>query len=476
VTRVIFLGIDGLDWEFVNSHLTHLPALNRLATEATVRPLDSIFPPDSIPAWTTIFTGAGPAEHGVVESIDYLGSKPAEAVEGAAGFLRGRTFWDRASEAGRTVCVVNAFMAYPAWPVNGLMVSGPVFVESDDSSVYPEAALDQLGPLPQLGGIVDFPTERTMTTFIETTLRTTEEQASFGLSLLRERQPDLFFLNILTIDRLQHFAWRFCDRGDPTYPGANEHSEAVLDGYRAVDDIIARFVAESGDDAVVLVASDHGHGRRCTRMVFVDELLRQSGIVSTGNARARAQSLVLEKSKRFLLGAAARLAVEGPAYAVARRIPGRKKLKTSSYAISGNSPATPSRVFGRNASGGVELSETLDTREKARLADQIINVLEELRDEDGETVVAWAKKREDVFAGPLLGRFPDVLFKLTNGYGVDFGIFGPLFAADPMHRRISGGHKDTGIFVASLPPDKLPNVPTSIGALYATILDLLEVA
>lgn len=472
---MIVLGIDGLDWEFVDQNLAQLPTLSRLSAEATVRPLESIFPPDSIPAWTTIFTGTGPAEHGLVESIDYLGSKPAEALEGAAGFLRGRTFWDKASDAGRTVCVINAFMAYPVWPVNGMMVSGPVFVESDVPSIYPDGALDNVGPLPQLGGIVDFPTERTMSAFIEATLRTTEEQAAFGLSVLRKRRPDLFFLNILTIDRLQHFAWRFCDRNDPTYPGENEHSESVLNGYKAVDDVIARYVEEAGEDAVVLVASDHGHGRRCTRMLFVDELLRRSGIVSTGNAWERARSLVLERSKRFLLAAAARMAVEGPAYALARRVPGRKKLKTSSYAVSGDSPARPSRTFGRNSSGGVELSKGLSATEKSQLADRIITVLEELRD-DGEVVVAWAKRREEVLQGPHLGRFPDVLFQLENGYGVDFGIFGPLFGADPMHRRISGGHKTTGVFVASRRAETLPGMPTSIGGLYRTILDLLEVA
>jgi predicted AlkP superfamily phosphohydrolase/phosphomutase len=477
MTRVIFLGVDGLDWEFVEQHLTQLPTLGRLAAEATVRPLQSIFPPDSIPAWTTIFTGAGPAEHGVIESIDYLGGgKPAEAVEGATGFLRGRTFWDSASDAGKSVCVLNAFMAYPVWPVNGLMLSGPVFVASEEASVYPDGALETLGSLPQLGGIVDFPTERTMSSFIESTLRTTEEQAAFGLVLLEDRRPDLFFLNILTIDRLQHFAWRFCDRGDPTYPGENEHSGAVLDGYKAVDDIIARYLQAAGDEAVVLVASDHGHGRRCTRMVFIDELFRRAGLVSTGTARARARSIALEKSKRLALGLAARFAIEGPAYALARRVPGRKKLKTSSYAISDDSLVRPSRSFGRNASGGIELSQALGAEESTQLADQVIDILLRLRDDDGQPVVSWARPRENVVAGPHLQRFPEVLFQLAEGYGVDFGLYGPLFAPDPMHRRISGGHKETGLFVASRPPASLPSIPSSIGGLYRTILDVLEVS
>ena len=33
-------------------------------------PLESVVPADSIPSWTTIYTGLNPAEHGVLESID----------------------------------------------------------------------------------------------------------------------------------------------------------------------------------------------------------------------------------------------------------------------------------------------------------------------------------------------------------------------------------------------------------------------
>ncbi|MCP4761580.1 MAG: hypothetical protein GY870_07345 [archaeon] len=42
--------------------------------------LKSISPPDSIPAWITIFTGKSPAEHGVLDSIDYLDDKNLDQV------------------------------------------------------------------------------------------------------------------------------------------------------------------------------------------------------------------------------------------------------------------------------------------------------------------------------------------------------------------------------------------------------------
>jgi hypothetical protein len=66
-----------------------------------------------------------------------------------------------------------------------------------------------------------------------------------------------------------------------------------------------------------------------------------------------------------------------------------------------------------------------------------------------EPVCVWARRRAVMLAGRNVERFPDVLFELREGTGIDFGVFGPLFGADPMHRRISGGHRKDGVFAAT---------------------------
>ena len=70
---LIVLGIDALDWGYVDAHRARCPPSPRGPCSP---PLRSIFPPDSIPAWTTIFTGRGPADHGCLDSIDYLDRTP----------------------------------------------------------------------------------------------------------------------------------------------------------------------------------------------------------------------------------------------------------------------------------------------------------------------------------------------------------------------------------------------------------------
>jgi hypothetical protein len=459
--RLIILGIDALDWNYVERRRSELPPL---ASWPVVSPLASIFPPDSIPAWTTIFTGRGPGDHGYLDSIDYLdGDTPEKAATTAASALPHNTFWDAASERGMKVCVVNPFLAYPAWDVNGVMIAGPVFVDGTASitGINP----DDLPPLPQLGGIVTFPTRKTVGPFVERTLRVTREQADFGLQVLQQTQPDLFFMNILTVDRIKHFLWRFTDPGDPTYPGPNPNDRAIDRMYDLISAIVGDF-AELGD---VVVLSDHGHGRRCTRMVYVDEALRRAGLVHAPGGRSRrlSRAYLIERAKKLTLRTAYELAKEDEIYRLGRQLPARKSLKYSSFSSDADkSIARLSRTFGRNAHSGVELN--VDTPANRQ---RIIEVLDDIRDpRTGEPVMQWIKEREAVVAGANMEKYPAVLFKLKGDYGVDFGLYGGLFGPDVNHRRISGGHRPIGVFGSSLPV----NPPASIEQFHSFVIGLLD--
>jgi predicted AlkP superfamily phosphohydrolase/phosphomutase len=469
LSRVVALGVDGLDWSYVQAHRAALPTLDRFSREGVLEPLESIFPPDSIPAWTTILTGLPPAEHGIVGTIDYLGKNPTQAADAAPAVLRGRTFWDEASRAGKRVCVVNPFLAYPAWPVNGVMVSGPVFVDAAAPSIFPPD-LDG-GPLPQLGGIVSFPTPRTLPSFIVETARTAEEQNDFALRLFAQTQPDLLFVTNLTLDRVQHFLWRYCDPSDPTYPGPNEYEDEIENAYTQLDALLGAWTARVAGEDVVLVFSDHGHGRRCTRMVYVDEVLRRAGLLDVGGARAAIKAAALDTAKRAALATAFRLGREEDLFRLGRRLPGRKALKNSSYSVARAARVSTSRLFGRNGFGGVAINRALGA-ERSAVRAEVVAALSAVAERDGKRVFSWIAPREEVLHGDSAERFPDVLFELEPGYGVDFGIYGPVFGQDRLHRRVSGGHTKVGVFGASRVP---PLVPAALTEIYSAVLAALEV-
>lgn len=449
MSKLLVIGIDGMDPGLVQQWLPRLPALAGLARAGTLRSIQSVFPPDSLPAWTTIYTGMTPGRHGLLETIDYLTSADAAAADPSR--FAGRTFWDEAGRRGRKVCVVNAFMAYPVWPVNGVMVSGPVFV-SGQSQCYPPGILDH-HPRAELGGVVEYPYRWDLGRFAQRADRAARDQAELALSLMASEDWDLFFLCLLTLDRVQHFFWRFHDPTDPVYAGPSAYGSVIFRHYRLMDDIVAALAAAAGPDTTVMVLSDHGHEQRPARLFHMNEWLRRRGDLAAG-ARGRGGARRLETAKNAALSIAARWGAEDLLYAAARLIPKqeRARLKDSNFAFEPSaSRAYVGKLGGSGRCGGVVIGPAAGLGEsRAALALELTQALLAVRDPNsGSPIVESVRPREQVLSGPYSDQAPDLLYTMAPGYGVSRAVFGPLFSPSPTHRRVSGGHGPQGIVASN---------------------------
>ncbi len=67
--RVIVLGIDGMDPQFLERHFDALPQLDRLRREGGFQRLATSIPPQSPVAWSSFITGADPGFHGIYDFI-----------------------------------------------------------------------------------------------------------------------------------------------------------------------------------------------------------------------------------------------------------------------------------------------------------------------------------------------------------------------------------------------------------------------
>lgn len=475
--RVLVIGIDGMDPKLLERWEPDLPNLAALSSRGARRALRSAFPPDSVPSWITIYTGEAPANHGILESFNYL-DRDFRQFRIDPALFRGRTFWDLASRSGRKVCLINPFLAYPVWEVNGCMVSGPVFEGGESQSFPPEIA--SRFKLPPLGGIVQFPTRKTLGKFISTTASLTRQLGEFSLELIRELEWDLFFVCFLTLDRTQHFLWRYGDPEDPTYPGPNPYADAIRQAYMLFDTIVGDLASAAGPETAVIVLSDHGHGRRCTRVVNLNELLRRKGwLVSKARSRLD-HRYVLERAKNACLQFASEHDLEDWVFRVARLVPNRKALKRSAHIVSwGENLAQASYFAGTNPFGGIEVNrEKLDEKAIDYEAFRGALIEEILKLEDpttGQRIARWARRREDVHKGRCLEVYPDVLFELEDAYGVNWALHTDLVAPNPTHKKISGGHTLEGVFLLSGSDRGLETREPRIQDIAPTILDLLDV-
>jgi predicted AlkP superfamily phosphohydrolase/phosphomutase len=452
--KMLIIGIDGMDYGLTCQWLDQLPNLRAMAEQGYFGPCHSVFPPDSIPAWATIYTGLDPSEHGIIDSINYLDAKKIRSEDLNTHYFQGNTFWDAVGQAGYRVCVINPFLAYPAWPVNGTMLTGPVF-EGGDISTWPEN-FSHGEPLPDMGGFVDFPELSELPAFREKTERVTREQADLGLKLYQQEQPDLFFLSIQTLDRVKHFFWRFQDPEDPTYPGRNPYENLILDAYIEIDRIVGAFRNLADADTLLVVLSDHGHQRRCTKVFYLNEYLRRRGFLrTTVRFPLLSRKFWTEKAKIFTLAVLDSLNLQDLAFRIARLLPSksRKALKKSSYIVDKTtSVAYASEFCSANPHGGITIHRdalSAGVSYKA-LCNALTEYLQEARDPKTQhRIVRWVKHRNELFSGRQTDQFPDLLFELDEDYGINWSVFGPLTGKNATHKKISGGHRTEGLCVLS---------------------------
>jgi tetratricopeptide (TPR) repeat protein len=136
---VIFVGLDGADWELLDDYMAAgvMPNLAALARGGRTGTLKTIQPPLSPLVWTTMMTGASPLDHGI---LDFTRRNPETgALEPIPSSERRRpAIWNMTTDGDKSVAVFGLWATWPAEAVKGLMVADRFssFTSGDDSRDY----------------------------------------------------------------------------------------------------------------------------------------------------------------------------------------------------------------------------------------------------------------------------------------------------------------------------------------------------
>lgn len=146
---VIFVGLDGGDWELLDRYAAAgvMPNLAALIREGAGGTLLSLHPPLSPLVWTTMMTGVSPLEHRI---LDFTRRRPGDGREEpiTSDERRAPAVWNMATYGGKRVAVFGLWATYPAEEVNGLVVSDRAFpillaeVEAAPRLVHPPHRLE----------------------------------------------------------------------------------------------------------------------------------------------------------------------------------------------------------------------------------------------------------------------------------------------------------------------------------------------
>ncbi|VVB94971.1 Type I phosphodiesterase / nucleotide pyrophosphatase [uncultured archaeon] len=481
MSKVMMIGIDGLDPILLSKFKNELPNFNAFMKQSPTFKSESVIPPDSFSAWTSIFTGLNPAEHGILYTPDVFEKNKDRAKMNISNeILKGKTFWDIAGSAGKKVCVLFPVFAYPPWEVNGIMVSRHPLNQGEVLTFPPN--LHEKYKVSHLRGMTEeHPGSNRLERIFDHAKTVTLDEANFGMEILRNhKDEDLFFIYFVALDELEHFFWRYYDENDPTYPGDNPYKNVIRDYYKIIDKIIGEYT-EINPDVTTIILSDHGHGMRPPKTVNINEFLRKRGFLKSNYSRLNHRSFVLERFKRLILDIIHKYELDYWAVRISRLAPKMSKeiyMSTSTINMSETSAFLSSFAGPKSyPHGGIEINQrNLRNLKYEEMRNLLIKEISNLKDPDTEEeLVKWVCKREELYSGKYISKYPDIVFELKDGFGVFWSIHTPLIGTAYEHNLAPGGHKQAAVFLINKMNKRIGHDYISLMDIAPTILDLLEI-
>ncbi len=417
---------------------------------------------------------------GIFQFVDPL-EKTARYImrERDSTILRGHTFWDIAGAAGRRVCVLFPHIGYPSWPVNGLMVTRAA-VENEVSAT--PAEVEERYDLRGLVGVKGLAGPQ-REAYLEANRELIKRQLEFNIQVLRQEEWDLCFTYWSALDLVQHQFWAYCDPQDPTFPGNTPFRHTIRDFYVLHDQVIGHLVSQVGDDTTVIVMSDHGHGMRPVKVFNIGRLLHDHGLLALKHGTANTHMSMLRRLRNGVMDFASRHQLGSLAARVLKTAPWTKRLYLSTSDLDlDRSVAYITDMSGIKAYsyGGIRIvRRNLNGRSYDSVRDEIIALLLQARDPENadERLVRWTKRPEELYSGPYLSEYPDLIFELQPDYGAGWDAAGPLFDVSLSHSFYPGSHLGpNAVFLLAGPhTDRLWCAPASMMDIAPTVLDILDV-
>jgi len=391
-----------------------MPNVQALIDRGVFKQMASSLPEISSVAWSSIITGSNPAQHGIFGFTD-LALGTYRRIYPNFASLRKAPFWDRQAY-GRSV-ILNVPSTYPARAMNGVLIAGFVALNLEKAT-YPSTLIPKLEELDYRVDVDAGKANQSTRLFLSDLDKTLRARIAAYRYLWRHETWDTFMFVFTGTDRLAHYLWDAYEDESHPYHGA------FLDHLRQVDEVIGEIADSLSRDDKLIVLSDHGF-ELLEKEVYVNFVLQQHGLlVFETNTPARLTSIDAT-SKAFALD------------------PGRIYL----------------HLKGKYPRGSVS------SKDREPLLQEVQAIFESLQI-DGQKVIKRVYRKEEIYAGPLMDRAPDLVLLANPGFNLRATI-NPKRLWDKGNRTGKHTQEDafllvTGDFDPAIVPQK-PSVVDVVG-------------
>ena len=282
--KVLLIGWDAADWKVIRPLMDagKMPNVRRLVESGATGQIATLHPPLSPMLWTSIATGKRPYKHGIhgfaEPTPDGRGVQPVTNLS-----RKSKALWNILNQSGLRSIVIGWWPSHPAEPIDGVMVSdhyhragGPL----EEGWPLPANAVHppELGEtLANLRTHPDLLTPQMVEAFIPLAreidqdqdkrlamcMRTLAECMSIHSAAiwLLDNQPWDFFA--VYYDAIDHFCHGFMRYHPPRQSWIAErdfdlYHSVVSTAYQFHDRMLGDLLERAGEDATVMLMSDHG--------------------------------------------------------------------------------------------------------------------------------------------------------------------------------------------------------------------------
>ncbi len=484
-SKVLAIGLDACDLEYLQCYLPHLPNLQKLLGTSTLTELNTTSAAMDASVWPTFMMACSPGEHGYYFPFQWH-AQTLQYQRIGGGWLPFKPFWNLLRDRG---CQVGIFdMPLLPLPVSsGDRVHYYHWHSQDEGIAYRDnktplgcQIIKKWGPSPLY---YDIPVDKTAEQLERlrcAAIRSAETRGEIGKWLLEESDWDLFFTCFSELHRAGHY---LCP--DPAH---NElplmKSDTLIDVYRAVDRAIGTLLsAHTAQNIPVILFSLHGMGPNNSQVHFIpkvlDRLFAGPGTDSAAHSIAPQRSLF-----RWLREKAPAQLQQTIARNVSQSV--RDWVVNRAFSSGIDWPHIP--AYGLLSGGQGYIRYNIQGREKrgwlvaeSEQHHQIKTLLKEtffsLRDtHTGRPLVKQILDIEEIYPGPFAKYLPDlsiIWHELAPTRKISSPTLGTLSGRITTGR--GGNHRPKAFyFCNSKLPEQITRQVTHIGELYQAFNYLLK--
>ncbi len=281
IRKVLVVGLDCAAPELIFQRFRDdLPTIRNLIQTGVYGDLKSTIPPITVPAWMSMFTGKDPGTlgfYGLRNRADYSYTRLSIAN---SRLVNDDTVWDIVSAAGKKVILVGVPQTYPPGRVNGCLIASFLTPSNDSPYTYPDGLKAEIERVADgyMLDVRDFRTED-KARLLRDIYAMTEKRFRVTRHLMQTREWDFCMHVEMGTDRIHHGFWRFLDHTHRKHNPNSEFKNAIRDYYRYLDGEIASLIDLAGEDAAILLVSDHG-AKRIDGGICINEWLIDAGYLT----------------------------------------------------------------------------------------------------------------------------------------------------------------------------------------------------